>query len=514
MNLLLAFIVGLSAAPARAAEIIGAIGDVQVMSGGGWTPVRGAPFALEAGALIRTGSSSMARVKLDDGSTIQLLSSAQFSLEQSQSRSVSISLSLGLLRAWVKKAATRQFQVRTPTAVASVRGTTFEVEVDESKAVRVAVESGLVGVKTILGETIDVGAGSTLSLLPSGQRADAVERGVKPARTAVAEKRAAGGGLEEFKKDAQREVALGLAKDAVQAAAAVEARSAEYQEGKTLIDVNGHRVRLEEYIVRPAADQFKFVVLNERSDRFDYFYYQAKFNQSLPENLSLALRYLNGKTGSAPTWYVTDFETGRSNTVDTVQEIGAGGHLVSSPLASDTVVYDPDTNSFATVSAGTSFWKTLFNNYSYRINGTEKYGWSPMNTASNVVNAYDYTADGIRTRMTDAAGTGMVTCLTLACELASRPSTVTQPDGSSALHDRVTINYLNGTKETYDFYVIDDEGRLADTSDFSNIANGVEYKNALLRFNYQQVITASEFNGRKIDLVVEPKILIKSGVIQ
>ena len=41
-------------------------------------------------------------------------------------------------------------------------------------------------------------------------------------------------------------------------------------------------MRLEEYIVRPTANQFKLVALNERDSRFDYFYYQGTFNQNCP----------------------------------------------------------------------------------------------------------------------------------------------------------------------------------------------------------------------------------------
>ena len=36
----------------------------------------------------------------------------------------------------------------------------------------------------------------------------------------------------------------------------------------------------------------------------------------------------------------------------------------------------------------------------------------------------------------------------------------------------------------------------------------------LLKWNYEQQDTATEFQGRNIDLVVEPKIFIKSGLIQ
>ena len=329
--------------------------------------------------------------------------------------------------------------------------------------------------------------------------------------------------IDDFKMDVKNEVALGLSKDAVQAAAAIEARLAEYQEGKTMIDVFGKRVRLEEYILRPQPDEFKFVVLNERADSFNYFYYLAQFNQTLPTLLAPALRYLNGKTGVAPDFFIVNFETGRSNTIDAVKENGSGGHLVNTPIAADTVVYDAGSNTFNTVLAGTPFWSTLFNNYSYKIDGTEKFGWQPNGGVLNIT-AYDYSPTGINTRILGGGGfcgaagcatAAPVTCTAQTCEDAARPSSVTQPEGSANLHDRATINYAaNGTQETYDFYIVGDTGKLATTSDFYGITTGADYKNTLLKFNFEQVISASEFNGRKIDLVVEPKILVNSGVIQ
>jgi hypothetical protein len=36
----------------------------------------------------------------------------------------------------------------------------------------------------------------------------------------------------------------------------------------------------------------------------------------------------------------------------------------------------------------------------------------------------------------------------------------------------------------------------------------------LLHWNFETIVTASEFQGRKIDLAVEPKIFIESGLIQ
>ncbi len=62
-------------------------------------------------------------------------------------------------------------------------------------------------------------------------------------------------------------------------------------------------------------------------------------------------------------------------------------------------------------------------------------------------------------------------------------------------------------------YIFSDEGAVAPSSAFDGLTTGPAFKNELLKWNYEQIIEATEFQGRKIDLVVEPKILIKSGLI-
>ncbi|MBI5884061.1 MAG: FecR domain-containing protein [Elusimicrobia bacterium] len=477
------------------------------------------PARVEASQRVRTGSVSWATLSFADRTRIEMGENSYVTLASADETGTELTLGLGAIHAWVEKLVTRKrFIVHTPAVDMAVRGTEFTVEVKDTKEVQVDVLSGVLGVKTLLGEELEIGDDRPLRSLrvfpdrpldlPRPEPGKGPEKKEDKKQGAAEPAMPGSDVLAEFKKDVEREVGLGLSKDAVQAVAAEEARRAEYQEGKTMIDVFGARVRIEEYIVRPAADQFKFVVLNERSDRYDYFYYQAQFNQALPESLSPALRYLNGKTGTAPDYFITAFETGRSNTQDTVQEIGTGGHLVNAALAADQTVYDPDANSFRTVSAGTGLWQTLFNDYTYKINGAEKFGWQP-NIAGTDITAYDYVATGFNTRILGAP------CVNQACEDAARPNSITQPDGASYLHDRVTINYAgDGTTETYDFYVVGDDGKIATTADFNGVTTGDAYKNTLLKFNYQQTITATEFNGRKIDLVVEPKILVKSGVIQ
>ncbi|MBI4678691.1 MAG: FecR domain-containing protein [Elusimicrobia bacterium] len=79
-----------------------------------------------------------------------------------------LSLQIGRVRAWVSKAfgfEGRKFAVQTSAAVMSVRGTKFEVAVNEKNEVRLDVREGVVGVKTVLGEEVEVGPGRALRSL-------------------------------------------------------------------------------------------------------------------------------------------------------------------------------------------------------------------------------------------------------------------------------------------------------------------------------------------------------------
>ncbi len=504
-----------------------------------WQRIPETPFRLENGDRVRTGEQSSADLDFPDGSHVRLGPSSAFTMQSGSRVDVVLGLDLGSLKAWVSHLVDRhEFHVRTPTAVCAVRGTRFVVDVSPDKATLVDVSQGVVAVKTLLGEELELGDGRPMRSirvlpdrpldLPAGVRASPAGKQTKAGPAAAGDRVAAvsaplppppataeivgEGDKEEFKKDVQREVALGLSEEAVQAAAAEEARRAEYMEGKTMIDAFGRRVRLEEYVVRPAADSFKLVALNSRDGRFDYFYYQAQFNKTLPTDLTLATRYLGGKDGTAPDYYVTAYETGRSNTQDSIQEFATGGHLVSTTLTADKTFYDATLNAYRTVKSGSSFWSTLFDNYSYRIDGTEKFGWQPASGSG--ITSYDYVAGGINTRIWNGAGMAETVCTTTSCESAARASATSTPDGSGVLHDRATITYAaDGSQETYDFFVVGDDGRLATTADFGGVTSGQTYLDTLLKYNFEQTISATEFHGRTIDFVVEPKILAKAGLL-
>jgi hypothetical protein len=518
-------------------EIILATGDVKTNNK---VVVQGEKIV--SGDVLATGKNSNAIIKLENGSVVTLLERTTIAVEESVKNSTVFKTIVGKIKASVKKLRIRQkFEIKTPTAICAVRGTEFQVEVFEDGKTAIEVYEGFVGARNIQGIGDEV-------VVYENQKTE-VLMNQAPSSPQQLRSEIPSGNLETEKAEVKKEVGLQMTKEQIQSAAAEEMRLAEYQEGKTLIDVYGKRVRLEEYIMRPAVDQFKLVVLNERDDRFDYFYYKGKFNKELPTDLNTALKDLNGKLGNtAPEYYLTEYEKVFSNTQDYSKDTASGGHLIKITYnnngtftltdtadvtntrivnAADTTngAYDPisdtfdatkttaleltvfntDKDVYESYSAGQTMWKTRFNSYEHIIDGLRKQYYLQANVSKNILSA-DLEGHWIYPAKNSSGDT-------IYGEWGVQSTESSYPDGD-VFHNKIRITYKDDTYEQYDNYIISDEGEIASFSDFDNITSGTAYKSELLKWNYQQVLTASEFNGRKIDLVVEPKIFIKSGLIR
>ena len=471
---------------------------------------------LAPGDQLKTTSGARATVTFDDASRVELSPGTAFVLKEATPQASGMELKLGSLKAWISKSLNRRFQVRTPTAVCSVRGTEFAVDVDGTGDTHVQMFGGLLAVSDKSGNEVLVKDKESIEVTRDGlgRVTDGSPR----------EERGAG----DSRETAKREVGLQMSKEEVQAAAAEESKLSEFQEGKALIDVNGNRVRIEEYIVRPAADKFKLVVLNERENRFDYFFYQGTFNQALPTDMSVALRQIGGCIGAACQYNLIAYRTGRSNTQDSMLEDVSGGHQIdvnNNGVSADRIeaAYDPATAAFIPVTVGapgvntsitgtnsglnTPFYQTLFNNYNLTFNGVSHQSWAPsaaglLKPGGNITNT---TGDVTYTNLTtvqNAPG-------------CAPPDCTYNEIGEGIFHDVVYSADVTGLIwEKYDSYVINDAGKIAKTADFAATGfSGTSFKQTLLSWNFQTIVTASEFGGRKIDLVVEPKIFIQSGLI-
>ncbi|MCB4755416.1 MAG: FecR domain-containing protein, partial [Elusimicrobia bacterium] len=431
------------------------------------------------------------------------------------------------------------FKVKTPIGVASVRGTEFEVEfIEEGQEMSVEVLKGSVGISKLGEEAQEViiNSGERIKFGIEGEIGNPIRFGAVPLN----------------RIDVRNEVQIAKVKESVIAQAAEESRNADYQVGKTMMDVDGKRVRIEEYIMRPAANQFKLVVLNHRESRFDYFTYRGTFNTNLPDDLSLALQEVNGKLSlTAPTYYLTGYEMYMSNTRDYITDTGTGGHLVKitydgtnytltdnadgantktievaqlqgdgtykiyNPLR-DTFSYvsaaqltegkkisvlDPVSGNYKNLESGDTYWKTRFNSYTYYINTTLKESYSKSNSVTNVLSLLT-----VNSQSDIAWG-----------QDPPYQTIQTTPSGSDKLHNRLNLYYKDvndvETRTIIDTYIIDDDGNIGDRSSFSGLSTSAAYKTELLKWNYQQKIKATEMSD-EINLVVDPRIGTMSGLMQ
>lgn len=116
-----------------------AIGSVE---GGVQYKPAGTPFwipaptgqALSARDELKTDSSGAAVIAFSDGTKVKIGPSSSYALDRLSPGRVDIRLSVGVLDAWIKRLKGRRFAVRTPSAVASVRGTEFRTEVEPGGA--------------------------------------------------------------------------------------------------------------------------------------------------------------------------------------------------------------------------------------------------------------------------------------------------------------------------------------------------------------------------------------------
>lgn len=95
---------------------------------------------------------------------------------------------------------------------------------------------------------------------------------------------------DNLRAEVQREVRRDRQRSFHQENLASEGRNSDYELGKSVIDVLGRRVRIEEYILRPERNVFNYLLLNKRANRLDYLSRRHKFAKDLPLDLKEVTR--------------------------------------------------------------------------------------------------------------------------------------------------------------------------------------------------------------------------------
>ena len=310
-------------------------GTVQIKksAAGAWVAAKRGQ-AVAPGAQIRTTNGSWAQIKTADGDRVQLSPRTTVSLKEATAKQTTFEVLLGRMRSVVRRLGNRRkYNVRTPLAVASVRGTEFDTIVDEDGKSTFEVYKGIVGVKDL------EGLGSEVSVF-KGQRTT-IERGAPPTppqslnketRRRFEQRQDQRSAKEMARLEARREITHQKFKEFLQKDVALEQRQAEYQDGKTLIDAFGMRVRVEEYIVRPQPNQFSFVTLNTRLNNLSFSRYDAFAQNPLPPKLN-DINLLFNRSGQGPgiddpdNWITKQLWT-LSNGGDLYREWTEGGNMV------------------------------------------------------------------------------------------------------------------------------------------------------------------------------------------
>jgi hypothetical protein len=446
-----------AAGPLRAAVLREAGGLVQVRAAGGdsWRPAGKAPRPLGEGDGVRTGFNARARVELDGGSTVEAAGNAHFSIEVDGPGHSTVNALFGTIKLTASAEGGRAVSLRAPTCVVRARGNlvVLRLTVAGGGSATLEVERGVAGVEDNRGRSMNLSAGQRIEVDLAGlHEPTAAPTPVQARKT-------------DFLGMMRRELGFELGRDADFAAAARESRREEHELGRLLLDSAGRRVRVEEYVVRPAADRVVLVTMNGRPDGLSYFSWDGSFDRALPLNLEPVFANLAGSGGAPTAWTVTDFTTTRANATDALVEKGSGGHQVD---------VNGNADAFDDVPGGGMAFRTIFDRYGLYANGVLKRGF--FGVALQSYN--DAMASTNNDPLTGAA---------LGAPLPVVVINTTFPDAASAR--RTTLeSYGDGTSITREELALEFGGGVAPRASFASPGANVEER--------------VSFGGRTIDIVL------------
>jgi len=143
-------------------------GKVEIRRQGqeGWNDLGdGKDLFLRAGDQVRTGDDGKATFHMDDGSLINIDRNSTVEIEGPDR----IAVTLGVIQTQIRERLASKFEVRTPSAVTSVRGTGFVVDVRKNGDTEVTVLEGSVWVRGPAGDGEVVAEAGNRVLVPSGR---------------------------------------------------------------------------------------------------------------------------------------------------------------------------------------------------------------------------------------------------------------------------------------------------------------------------------------------------------
>ena len=138
-----------------AVSVTYANGPIEVLSASGRTfqPMAASVKLLQVGDQVRTGNGASIQLAMPDGSYMVVTQNSTVTIQDSWSSGLRNIMRVTLGKVWFyisrPGGGTNPIRVGTPTALIAVKGTTFEVTVDDALYTEVRCEEGMVGVEAI-----------------------------------------------------------------------------------------------------------------------------------------------------------------------------------------------------------------------------------------------------------------------------------------------------------------------------------------------------------------------------
>ncbi|MBI4061240.1 MAG: FecR domain-containing protein [Elusimicrobia bacterium] len=501
----------LSAASAHAAPGIHLVptGSVEVRTGpqGAWQAVSG-PTALQSGQEVSTKDGSSAEISFSDGSKVRLAANTNFNVDKTEASESAFTLARGKLQAAFAGLFSSRIRLRTPTAVCAVRGTVFELSAGE-KDTEVTMAEGLLEVKDDKGHEAVVSSEETLKIGQDGMGT--------PQLLSLTDSRAL---------DAVRPMAVHqeMARDQTRAMMEElrnrELKANESQLGKDVIDAFGRRVRLEEYLLRPADNEFKLVFMSFRNDRFDWGHLIERFKYKIPDDLSQLADVVSGSflSPTMPKNWLKYFEVYLTNRTDAVKETVTFGDPVlinfSGYGAAVGNRYYPSSMDYVqtlsgpgvpggsrvqfqltqdyNVGTGWLSWEQKVINNAGALDTYVHVALDPSNAADVALGATAVYADD---KCDSCNGDPINTTI-------EPVTTVSFPSGRGKADYQVGTTYRDGSTVSSEKILVSNDGKILD---FASVDADTFNKEGT--YNLELVINSSLFQGRNIDVLLAPEIL-------
>jgi len=251
---------------------------------GQWVPASENMEIAEGGA-VRTGADGGAVLLMPNKTKVWMKEGSSLELEQRQTLASRLALVFGRIKVRVPHLMRKEkFEVRTPAAVCAVRGTEFTMNTTEDGQMDLQVLFGEVKLKFM----VPPEKGRSEFNIPQGQGLTLEEKGkaTKPVLLTAAREREAlenwNPGLKQEDRGRelrQKENDRAQVKEFARATASAEntvknflnvVKESDLEAGRTLTDVHGNLVRVDQRMIRPDANTIQFMNLVKRPTYADY----------------------------------------------------------------------------------------------------------------------------------------------------------------------------------------------------------------------------------------------------